>query len=195
LSIKVKMKLLCKLNNKTAGLPGRKLLDKSNEKGSAAIAVLFIGLLVFAILPVFAAVVEKYILLNKVQIIQDAVDVSNTAIYNTLNREQLGKSFVHLDTQDTLKMYRKILAKNLALDENLLPLKNSVADGEVIIESLQIFQGGTDYCPDGTRLIRTSVHSRLSIPVKPALYINSVLSGREYYELKIHVDTEIPLNN
>lgn len=166
------------------------------NRGSAVTVILFASMLIFIILPVFAAVIEKYILLNKANIIQDAVDVSNIAIYNTLDHVKLGKSVVDLATHETLITYRRVLAKNLQLNDDLVPLEGSLIDGHVTISELQIFKGGDNcFCPVGKKLTRTTVHSRLLFPIKPSLFRKLILGHKAYYELEIHVDTEIPINS
>ena len=58
----------------------------SRERGSAVTqVVLMAALLVFIILPVFSAVIEKYILLEKARVIRDSVDMANLSAYNALS--------------------------------------------------------------------------------------------------------------
>ena len=62
------------------------------EKGSAVTqTVLMAAMLVFVILPVFSAVIEKYILMEKARIIRDSVDMTNISAYNALSCTDLRK--------------------------------------------------------------------------------------------------------
>lgn len=171
---------------------------KLNSRGSAvAEVVIGAAILVFAILPVFSAIVERYVLLNKVQMIRDAADITNISVYNAMNTAQLGKTNVIFEADKAMELYKELLAKNMKLDPGLVPLNGSIAEGTVKIESLEFYMAGFPLtCPDGTVLERAAVHSCIRVPVKPSLYRRAILTfmGREYIELKIHVDSDIPLN-
>ena len=177
-----------------------KCLFRCNNKGITVLGLLTaVAIIVFVIFPVFAAVIERYIILNKAQIIRDAVDLANISIYNALDAGDMGKNTVSLDYGNVSSIYRSMLATNLNLNPtNLNPLPNSIADGPVTIDSLVIYTGGFPVtCPNGTILKRPSVHSCVIIPVKPSLYRQIILDmmGKQYVELKIHVDTDIPVDN
>jgi hypothetical protein len=169
------------------------------RRGSAVVdVVLAAAIIVFVILPVFSAIVERFILFNKVQIIKDAADMTNVSVYNAINAGNLGKDTVNLDFPEAEYIFRILLAANLKLDIGLSPLPQSLAEGNVLIDSLEIYSGGFPRtCPDGTIINRPTVHSLISVPVKPTLYRQLILNalGKDYLELKVHVDSEIPVNN
>jgi hypothetical protein len=168
------------------------------RKGSAVVDVVIgAAIIIFVVLPLFSIVAEKYILLNKVQIIKDAVDMTNISVYNALDAESLGKDIIDFDYLEAEHIYRVLLAANLNLDDGLSPLPQSLAESTVSIEALIIYTGNMNICPYGVHTTRPSVHSCVSIPVKPSLYRQLILNAlhKEFVDIKIHVDTEIPLNN
>jgi len=155
------------------------------------------AILVFIILPVFSTVMEKYVLMSKTAIIRDAVDMTNISAYQALQAQQLGKVMVELDRSAVLERYREMLCTNLKLDEELIPYENSVAEGRVEVLSLEIYQSGFPvFCPEGVAVARPSVHSCISVPIRPSLYRSIILNllGKEYIDAVVHVDSEIPLN-
>lgn len=172
---------------------------KGNGRGSAVVDVVIAAMLiVLVILPVFSAIVEKYILLNKVQIIRDAVDMTNISVYNAIKAGSLGKDTVDLDYPEAEYIFRTLLAANLNLDTGLSPKPQSLAEDTVAIDSMVIYTGGFPHvCPNGTVITRPAVHSLVIVPVRPSLYRQVILNalGKDYIEMRVHVDSEIPLNN
>ena len=167
-------------------------------KGSA-VADMLVGaaVVVFVILPLFSVMMERYTISIKAEMIRDAVDMTNMSTYNAMNAAALGKGTVTLEQEQIPDIYQYLLARNLKLEGDLSPEEGSIAEGPVQIESLKAYPGGTgETCPDGTFINRPSVHSCLIIPVKPLLFEEMLLQvlGKQYIELKIHVDTEIPVN-
>lgn len=171
-------------------------------RGSGIMDVLITGaIIIFVLLPVFSAVMEKYMLLIKAQAVKDAVDITNLSSYYAMETEVLGKGNVSFNENQLLRIYSEMLAKNLCLDAGLNPLEGSIADSRVDIESITFY---SDYdqefpvtCPDGTVIVRPAVHSSIIVPVKPVFFAGLIelLSGKEYFELKAHVDSDIPVNN
>lgn len=174
-------------------------MSSNTRRGSAAVDVLIgAAMIVFVILPLFSAVVERFILINKAQIARDALDMTNIAAYNSLSTGELGKTAVSFESGKALRIYRTLLSANLNLDDGLNPLPQSIAEDTVSIESIVIYTGGFPVvCPNGTQLTRPSVHSCVSIPVKPSLYRQLLLDliGRDHINMRIHMDTEIPVDN
>ena len=169
------------------------------RNGSAAVdVVVFAAIVLFVILPVFSIIMEKYLLLNKAQIIKDAVDMTNISVYNAINTAELGKAGVDVDENRAERIYRDLLASNLRLDADLKPLQGSLAEDAVSIRSLVIFSDMFPaICPLGISITRPSVHSVIVVPVRPSLYRQLILSvlGRQFVELEVHVDSDIPVNN
>lgn len=175
-------------------------IDRSGyQKGSVVTEiVLMAAMLVFIILPVFSAVMEKYLLTEKARVIRDAVDMTNISAYNALAAEDLGKAAVDISYQRALDIYKEILGSNLKLEEDMDPEPDSVAEGRVEVLSLVICRDGFPlYCPDGAVITRPAVHSSINVPVKPSLYRGIILGmlGKEHIDIVVHVDSEIPLNN
>ncbi|NLC68278.1 MAG: hypothetical protein GX754_05730 [Clostridiaceae bacterium] len=162
------------------------------------------SIIILVFLPVFSAVMERYILLVKAQIIRDAVDVTNLSVYYSMETENLGRGYVYFNEEQLQKIYKNMLAENLCLDADLNPQEGSIADYRVEVESIMIYHDnpdcGEDYpaaCPGGTVIVRPAVHSTIIVPVKPVFFaeIIKLLPGKEYAELKVHVDSDIPVNN
>lgn len=174
-------------------------MSSDANKGGVAIDVIIgAALLIFVILPLFSVAIERFILINKTQIARDALDMANISVYNSLNTVELGRYDVSFESDRTMKIYREMLSENLKLDAELKPLLQSIAEDTVSIESVVIYTGGLPaVCPNGTELSRPSVHSCVSIPIRPTLYrqILSGMSGNEYINIKVHMDSEIPLDN
>lgn len=169
------------------------------ERGSAAADVVIgAAIIVFIILPVFSTVMEKYIIFNKAQIIRDAVDMTNISTYSAINAGCLGVNLVTLDDEKVEEVYRRLLSENLGLNQNLAPDGQSIVEGTVSIDSIILYADGFPLsCPDGTVIKRPAVHSSITVPVKPSFYRRVLLGmlGKEYIELKMHVDSDIPVNN
>jgi len=174
-------------------------MNLRSTKGSAVVyTVIAAAMLVFVILPVFSAVVEKYIMNEKARVIKDAVDMANIGVYNALNAGNLGKVNVDINYSKALEIFRRLLRKNLKLDAEMCPEDGSIAEGKVEIQSLEIYLSGFPVtCTSGTVVDRPSVHSRVCVPVRPSLYRTAILKllGKQYILLELHVDSEIPLNN
>jgi len=185
---------VCKSTQKA----GRKSSGAGNRGTAVAEVIIAAAMLVFIILPVFSAVMEKYVLSEKARIIKDSVDMANISAYNALDTAELGKTGVDVTRSKAMDIYEEVLKANLNLDENLDPLPGSVAEGRVKVVSLEIYRSGfPGSCPNGTSILRPSVHSSISIPVRPSLYRTAVLSllGRDHIDIVVHVDSEIPVNN
>lgn len=118
----------------------------SRERGSAVTqTVLMAAVLIFIIMPVFSAVIEKYILMEKARVITDSVDMTNISAYNALSSAELGKVRIGAERSDILEIYRHILSINLRLNDDLEPQPDSVAEGCVEVLSLEIFS--SDFLP------------------------------------------------
>lgn len=174
-------------------------LIPGNNRGNAAFdIVIFTALIILVILPVFSAVFEKYLLSCKVQAIKDAVDLSNISAYNAINTGNLGVVSVDFGNAEIAALYRRILSKNLNLNEDLTPKENSIAEDTVTIDSLAGYTSGFPVtCPDGAIISRPAIHGHITVPMKPGLYRRLIqeLTGRQYLELEVHVDSDIPVDN
>lgn len=169
------------------------------DAGSAvADVVIMAAVLVFVVFPVFSAVIEKYIVLDKARLIRDSVDMTNISVYDALNAESLGKVSVDFFDARADDIFQELLCRNLKLDSGLIPRRDSVAEAKVEILSLTFYmEGFPTICPNGSTIERPTVHSCINIPVRPSLYRGIILNllGREHIDLIVHVDSEIPVNN
>ena len=173
-----------------------------NNKGSAVSHVIStLGLIIFIILPLFAVVMERYILYNKVNIIKDAVDIANLAIYNAIHTGDAAKNETAITIKSEMTLYKNIVAKNLKLNADMTPKENSIAEGEVVVEELRayLFTNTTfpTTCQQGNNITRPTIHSVIKVSIKPTLFRRVVLStiGKDVINIKVHVDTELPINN
>ncbi|NTV91417.1 MAG: hypothetical protein HGA22_13830 [Clostridiales bacterium] len=168
------------------------------NKGSAVVDVIFFAaFLGLVLLPVFSAVFEKYLLNEKCQRIRDAEDMANMAVYYSMNTQELSVTNVSFDMDRAVEVYSGVLAENLRLDSALMPEEGSMAESRVVIEELGLYSSGFPAkCPKGTALERPTIHSVVSVPVRPSLFRGMILSalGRDYLLLTVHNDSEIPLN-
>ncbi len=168
--------------------------------GGFGIAGMLTGifLLIFVIFPVSFFIIEKGIFNTKACFIRDAVDMANLSLYNAMNAESLSACAIEFDQTRMIDIYKKILARNLKLDDGLMPLEGSIAANGVTIKSLEAYISGLPLtCPLGTGLKRPSIHSVVTVPLRPSFYrgILSAITGVEYYDYTIHADTDLPVNN
>ncbi len=175
-------------------------MDKARYiKGSVVTEiVLMAAMLVFIILPVFSTIVEKYVLMEKARVIRDAADMTNISAYNAISAADLGKTAVDVSHTEVLDIYAQMLGRNLRLEEDMDPRPDSVAEGQVEVLSLVVYSDGFPAtCPEGAAITRPTVHSCISVPVKPSLYRGIILGmlGRDSIDIVVHVDSEIPLDN
>lgn len=176
----------------------KRLTSRTSEKGSAVVDVLVAAaMIVFVVLPVFSLVIEKYIFEEKARMVKDAVDMTNISVYNALTTAELGKASVDMRHSEAMDIFERLLCSNLNLSDGLIPNDSSIAEGPVEVVSLEIF---TDIfpaeCSSSTVITKPSVHSVVMVPIKPTMYraIIMELIGREYIDLVVHVDSEIPVN-
>ena len=169
-----------------------------NRKGSVVVdVVIAAAMIIFVVLPVFSAVIEKYILMEKARVIRDAVDMTNISAYNGIKTGSLGQASVKFERSEVNEIFRELLCTNLALDRGMYPKYGSIAEGRVEVSSLEIY---TDVfpvvCPEGSAIVKPSVHSSINVPVKPSLYRGLVLRllGKDHIDVEVHVDSEIPVN-
>lgn len=169
------------------------------SKGSAIVDVVIgAAVIVLVILPVFSLIMEKYIIIIKSQAIKDTIDMANVSTYMALDIQSLGKNDIDFDSVEAERIFRELLAANLMLHENLTPREGSIAESKVIVDSLEIYSNTSlTECPNGTPIKRPTIHSMITVPVRPSLYRGIILKhlGKEYIELKVHVDSDIPVDN
>lgn len=171
---------------------------KSKKGNALADMLIFLFITVFIVLPLFAAVTEGYLLLNRTQILRDAVDMANVSSYIAINGSGLGRKEVRIDGDTLRETWSGFLASNLKLAPDLTPGEGSVVDGKVEILELDAYISGLPLtCGNGERLSRPSVHSVVTFPVKPSLFGKMILAlgGGEFVYIKIHTDSEIPVND
>lgn len=170
-----------------------------NNRGSAGLDVLLyaFAFLVFVVFPVYAIVIEKAVINIKSAEIIDAIDLTNIAVYKNLSVTDTSVTIIDFDS-GIGNTYRQILAENLKLNPDMTPAENSIAEGTVAVNSVAVYSGGFPVmCPNGKTLTRPTVHSTVTVPVKPSLYREIILNiaGIPQFELVIHRDTELPVNN
>ncbi len=174
-------------------------LQRNKCKGNAAFdVIIFTMVIIFVIFPVFSVICEKYIVVTEAQSIKDAVDMTNIVVYNAMNNQSLGRCNISFDSEESIEVYKRLLAKNLKLNNDLSPMTDSIAENKVTIDSLICYTDNLPAkCTAGSIIKRPTIHSVITVPVKPVLYRQLIfeLTGKEYLELKVHVDSELPVNN
>lgn len=184
-----------------------------NNKGSIVSDLLiFTFVLMFIILPFFSIVLEQHILLLKGQALRDAIDITNIAVYNAMDIEAKAETVVvagrneseRLQTENRIKdIFKPLLALNLDLNNDLTPNANSLVDGKVVIESIEIFPTGLTFpidLPEGDKVNCPSVYSIVKVPIRPNLFWNVYryfrnIAGDGLQDFYIRVITELPENN
>lgn len=169
-------------------------------KRGMSVTEVLIGLagFIFIFLPLFTFVSEKYILFTKIQIIKDSVDLSNISLYNAISTSQLSEGTIFIEDEKMIEIFSRILKNNLKLDENMNPYSDGIISDKVKVESLKFFFGNNTFtCPQGNVIRGPFIHSTVIIPVKPVFFQKTILDflNRENIELKIHVDSKIPIDN
>lgn len=171
---------------------------KGNSGSALVDVIVFAGIIVFVVIPVFSGVIQAYSIVCKSQILRDSVDMANVSSYNTLHGRMLGKSDVCIEDEELEQIWRSHLAINLNLGLDLEPQQGSIIDGRAELVELQACVSDLPVvCSRGVTLTRPSVHSVVSFPVRPMLMGRMImrLTGEEFICLVIHVDSEIPVNN
>lgn len=173
-----------------------------SNKGSAVSSVIAVAAVVmFIILPLFVVVVEKYIFNVKVNKMKDAIDIANLATYNAISTKITAKGDAALALEDDIVIFKEILAENLNLNSDMTPNVNSIAEDTVnVIEFKSYLYSNTTFpatCLQGNNINRPTIHSVIEVPIRPTLLSRIVLDalGRSTIDIKIHVDTELPINN
>lgn len=161
--------------------------------------IMYLMIVAFVIFPVMSAVIEKYILGIKVQEIKDSMDLSNISTYYALTMGSTSSGNIELDSPKALVILKKYTAINLNLNSDLTPGGSGcIADGQVTVKSVNIYTNDfPKTCPNGRTIKRITVHSLVTVPLKPELYAASILKalGRSTIDIDVHEDTEIPLDN
>ncbi|WP_227766317.1 hypothetical protein [Zhaonella formicivorans] len=161
--------------------------NMSSNRGSAT---LILGLLFFFICFSFSLfVVESKFLRLKKDLADDAVVAAGLAALKSALSENIAYGEYELDRQLAEETFIRHLANNLKLDGNLNGLPGSIVAGQLVIESLVVYNpediapGLT--CPSGTPVTETTIHVDLNFRVR-----RPVLTGLfgEYITVRIHRD-------
>lgn len=169
-----------------------------NENGGISFILIMSLLVIFIIIPVFAVVVEKYIVQLKVFDIKEAIELSSISTYNTVSSESLSGVEVDYDNTKAKSVFENYLAKNLNINSDLSPKGSGIVEGTVTVDSFVIYSSGFPHtCPNGNNITRPSVHAKITVPIKPTIYKYTILQalGTDTINLKFHYDTEIVIDN
>ncbi len=170
----------------------------NNRGGAVGTVIIAAGLIIFILFPIFSVVFEKHLIHVKGQMLKDAIDITNIATYEAIKTQQGAKGDLHMRSSDIQNIFKNLLIKNLNLNGDMTPSDESIAEGQVTIQAIEIYTSGLPaVCPLGKIVNRAAVHSIINVPIKPSLYRGLILNaiGKQYIELEIHVDSEIPVNN
>lgn len=169
-----------------------------SEKGAISSYLLYIMLIVFILLPLSAVIMEKRVVSVKASSIKDSIDISNIATYTAIISDQAGKANIVIDNAKSLQVFEELLKKNLRLNDDLSPKDGSIAEGAVVVESINIYLSGFPVtCPNGKVIYGPTVCTNTKVPIRPSLYRETILNalGEEFIYLNLHVDSAIPVNN
>ena len=169
----------------------------SSEKGAVEDLVVLCLFVAFVLFPVASAMLDRYAAILECQEIKDALDITNIAVYDSLRAQDTGKTVAGFDSAGAMELYKSILARNLRLNGDLTPGPGSIAEGPVSIDELALYTSGFPCrCPQGQLLSRPAIHTYVTVPVRPSLYRGVILGmmGKQYVELKVHVDTDLPVD-
>jgi len=165
------------------------------DKGSIYTEVLItLCFLLILILPVFAYTVEKYLTLNSLQLVGDAIDASCMNAYEALDIAAASRDQLSIDINSMYPFIKAGICENLKLDSEMRPYSGSIAAGEVTIESIELYMNGFPRtCPDGRNVRMPSIHIRLKIPLKPGLFRTYIINEHGPVYFRVHKDYEIPV--
>jgi len=174
----------------------RKLVK--DQKGEAAGTIVIICMfMVFVLLPIGSLLMEKYIFALKEQKMRDSLDITSTATYMALSSQQGTVANLTYDNSKLQSIFNQYLAANLSLNSDLTPLPSSIADGKVIVNSVIIYSGPfPQTTPQGKTVNRLTVHTDITVPVKPHFYMSTILNalGLSAVPVRVVADTEVPVN-
>ena len=164
-----------------------------------SLTIIIVLIMVYLLVPLFSAVIEKQIVQLKAAEVTDALQMSCLATYDSLESKALSQAVASYKQTKTEDVFKDFLAANMNLNNDLTPKNSiSVADGQVRVESIEIFNSDLPKtCPDGKTIIYPSVHATIIVPVKPSLYKGTILQllGKDYIDCKFHIDTEVVIDN
>jgi hypothetical protein len=171
-----------------------------NCKGEATgIILMFVLMFVFVFLPVFAAVFEQVLFQIKAADLREGVELSSIATYTAMNAGSLAEVDVNYNAAKLESTFKKYLASNLHLNDDLTPkATGSVISGPItVVGNVPQFIPVGSQCPDGNVATRPMIHVSLIIPIKPTLYEYTVLQllGVSTINCNVSLDTEIVLDN
>jgi hypothetical protein len=165
------------------------------KNGSAYVDVLltFFFLLILVV-PLFSYVAERYVLLNKLQIMSDAIDASSLSAYMAINTEAASSRELSIDPTVFNNLFRNALQTNLSLNADMSPRDGSMAVGTVILQSSEIYMSGFPMqCPKGSTIRMKSFHIVVGIPVEPGFIRTYILNKDDPAIVWIHRDCEMPV--
>jgi hypothetical protein len=154
--------------------------------------------IVFILIPVFAAVMEGYIINIKAMIIKDSVDMANLSAYNAMEVKSLSTVNVDINHGQARESFCSVLSNNMRLKEDMTPMPGSIAESKVTLKELNLYTSGLPLvCSKGKDISRPTVHSVIEVPIRPTLFSGLILEalGEDFIVLEIHLDSEIPINN
>lgn len=169
-----------------------------NTKGQGlGLFIFFMLILVFIVIPLFSAIVEKQLTQLKISDIGESIELSSIATYDSLVSSSLSDTIVSIDSIEATNTFKKYLADNLNINSDLTPKPSGIIAGTVVVNSFQIYVSSFPRtCPNGKLLTKPSIHTFITVPVTPTLYKYSILQvlGEDKKNLKFHYDTEIVLD-
>lgn len=175
-----------------------KSLIKKDNGDAFSTTLLVVFIVIYLVMPTFAAVIEKQIFSLTASNVEDAMEISCIATYNSLESGDLSRTAVNFDSNKLNEVFKKYLAKNLKLNDDLTPkTTGNMVKGPIIINSLQAYISDfPQTCEKGNNLTRPSIHVIITVPVEPTLYKYTILEllGIDKIYCPVHLDVELPTN-
>jgi len=138
-----------------------------DNKGATS-AIIGVVTVMIAIM-LFALAFDTAFLYVRRDVIKQALDYSNLAVYRELDRDRLADGELYLNEIAAQDTFREFLAQNLRLDGNLNPLPGSPAAEPVTVADFRIFNPEDLPNTDGlgNPVTEVSVYSQIWVPVRP----------------------------
>ncbi|GKX32298.1 hypothetical protein SH1V18_47780 [Vallitalea longa] len=159
---------------------------KRNEKGEIGVfeLILFTGIVLFILMPIFTAAYEKQIMYKIGRDSNDIIKDSLEATYVTLNIKRGSTKKIEFDDKFK-RTFESYIRENMKLNVDFTPKDESMADAKIKVLELKRIN-----------YPRKSVKVKLLLPIKPHLYRQIILDlmGKEWIGYEIVQEVSLPVD-
>ncbi len=168
------------------------------QKGHAGVGfvILLATLVVFLFFPLYAVLFEKAYGRIVQTVIQQQVHSSMRESIKGIEWEAFSQQEVTYSAQLRSRL-EKALQDNMRLGPDMYPQTTSIADDQVIIEDLDLFDSAKVPWTDlkGVKHTRPGMAVTLIVPIQPHFYNSQVTpEGRDTIDLKVYQVYTLPVN-